>query len=373
MDILTKRHENVPVPRPRTATVTAATVAAKVGLSRATVTHVLNGRAAEMQIRPETQQRVRDAAQELGYRANALARSVRTGKSGMIGYLVDDVHYEPYWHTLAGAMSEAETEGFTLKVMSATPCTFEERIRQCMELRLEGLLVRVVLDKSPLYEEAKRTGIPVVTVDEWVAQPFGIRVSADDSIGCKAAISHLTSLGHRKIGFISSGFSLQPEGSVMLRESLYLQEMKAHNLSVPSGYIVHEAMPVYGQGGHVTHDAGSGIAAANALLDHPATRPTAIFCWRDEAAFAAIQACQLKGLKVPDDISIVGFSDLSAAWLSNPPLTTCVSPWEEMGKMAMRQLLDGLREDFDPSPREILIPTDLVVRESSGPVPVSQS
>lgn len=369
---MAKRREDEAVHLPRTGKVTAATVAAKAGLSRATVTHVLNGRGVEMQIRPETQQRVLDAARELGYRANALARSVRTGKSGMIGYLVDDVHYEPYWHTLVGAMSEAEQEGFTLKVLSATSETFGERIRQCMELRLEGLVVRVVLDKGPLYEEANRACIPVVTVDEWVAQPFGIRVTADDSIGCSAALSHLTELGHRKIGFISSGFAHEPAGSINARESLYLQEMAAHGLLVPNGYITHESMPVYGRGVHVTHDTRSGMAAANAMLDHPAGRPTAIFCWRDEAALIAILACHLKGLQVPQDISIVGFSDLTAAWLSNPPLTTCASPWEEMGQMAMRQLVGSLKEGFDPSPREILIPTGLVVRESSGPAPESR-
>ncbi len=364
-----RRHEEDAPQLSRSGPVTAAMVAAKAGLSRATVTHVLNGRAVEMQIRPETQQRVLDAARELGYRANALARSVRTGKSGMIGYLVDDVHYEPYWHTLVGAMAAAEHEGFTLKVLSATAETFNERVRQCMELRLEGLMLRVVLDKRPLYEEVIRAGMAVATVDEWVPQPYGIRVSADDAVGCHEAVSHLAALGHTRIAFISSGFESQPTEGMLNREGLFLREMALQGLEVREGYIARERMPVYGRGASVKHDSESGLTAAGNLLDHPAGRPTAIFCWRDEAALVAIQACQRRGLRVPRDISIVGFSDLSAAWLSSPPLTTCVSPWEEMGQTAMRELVNSLKTGFDPAPREIAVPSGLIVRGSTGSVP----
>ncbi len=366
---MAKRQEDDAPRLSRSGPVTAAMVAAKAGLSRATVTHVLNGRAAEMQIRPETQQRVLQAARELGYRANALARSVRTGKSGMIGYIVDDVHYEPYWHTLVGAMAEAEQEGFTMKVLTATAETFAERIKQCMELRLEGLLLRVVLDKRPLYDEANRAGIAVVTVDDWVVQPYGIRVSADDSKGCCEALEHLIELGHRKIAFISSGFESQPTEGILDREGLFLREMESRGLEVPEGYIARERMYVYGRGKQEVHDASSGLAAAEALLNHPAGRPTAIFCWRDEAALVAMQACQRRGIRVPEEISIVGFSDLSAAWLSSPPLTTCASPWEEMGQTAMRELMRSLKEGFNPTPQEILLPSSLIVRESTGRVP----
>ena len=100
--------------------------------------------------------------------------------------------------------------------------------------------------------------------------------------------------------------------------------------------VTRETMLVYG-GTKMGRDAATGLAAADALLEHPAGRPTAIFCWRDEAALVAIQACHRRGLRVPEDISVVGFSDISAAWLCDPPLTTCQSPWEEMGRTAVRQ------------------------------------
>ena len=342
------------------------TIAMHLGVSRATVSHVLNGRSVEQHIRSETQSRVLEMAQELGYRPNALARSVRSGKSQMIGYLVSAPRYEPYWNTIIGALDEAEQNGFTLKVLSVTPCTFAERIRQCMELRLGGLIVRINHDKSTLFAEANRVGLPVVTVDESVPQTFGVRVNADDALGCRAALDHLTDLGHHRIGFISSGFIGQSLEHVPTREELFLLQMAARGLDVPDGYVTRETMLVYGRE-REGHEPASGLAAADALLEHPAGRPTAIFCWRDEAALVAIQACHRRGLRVPEDISVVGFSNLNAAWLCDPPLTTCQSPWEEMGRTAVRQLVNAVGGEFDPSPREILIPSGLVVRQSSGP------
>jgi LacI family transcriptional regulator len=116
-------------------------------------------------------------------------------------------------------------------------------------------------------------------------------------------------------------------------------------------------------------DTSTVLKATNALLDHPAGRPTAIFCWRDETALITIRGCRLRGLRVPEDISVVGFSNINASRLSDPPLSTCMSPWDEMGRTAMQQLVRVLGGEFDPSPQTILIPSGLIVRQSSGPVP----
>ncbi len=347
-----------------------ADVAKKAGVARSTVSRVLGEHQdATLRIPQATRQRILDAARELDYRPNALARSVRSGKSRMIGYLVNAPRYEPYWNTLVGALTEAEQEGFTLKVLSVTPETFAERIQQCMELRLGGLIVRVSQDKIPLYEEAGRAGIPVVTVDEGLPQPFGVRVTADDALGCRMALSHLLELGHRKIGFLSSGFHLPFARPAPPRERLFLEAMAARGLDVPDGYVTHETMLVYGREAEAGLDVSTALAAAEALLKHPAGRPTAIFCWRDEAAMIAIRACRLSGLRVPQDISVVGFSDISAARLCDPPLTTCVSPWEEMGRTAVRQLIRAAAEGFDPSPQTFLLASGFVSRQSSGLAP----
>ena len=196
-----------------------------------------------------------------------------------------------------------------------------------MELRLGGLIVRVSQDKSLLYEEAGRAGIPIVTVDEGLPQPFGVRVTADDALGCRAALSHLVELGAPEDRLPFQRFpSPASLGPLPPRERLFREEMAAQGLDVPDGYVTHETMLVYGREAEAGLDVSTALAATEALLKHPAGRPTAIFCWRDEAALVAIRACRRQGLRVPEDISVVGFSDIRAARLCDPPLTTCVSP-----------------------------------------------
>jgi DNA-binding LacI/PurR family transcriptional regulator len=353
----------------RAARPTVTTIAEHLGLSRSTVTGVLTGRAAELRIRPETQRRVLEVAQELGYHPNALARSVRSGKSHMIGYLVNDPHYEPYWNTIIGALAEAEASGFTLKLLSVDSRTLGQRVEQCMQLRLAGVIARVTQDPRSLFEAADRAALPVVMVDQDVPRPFGVRVAADDSFGCRAAVSHLVGLGHRRIAFLSHGFDAAGITLIPERERLFLEEMAARGLEVPPGYVARETMLVYGPETADGLDPSTVAAATDSLLSHPAGRPTALFCWRDETALIAIRACRRAGLRVPEDISVVGFSDIRAAQLSDPTLTTCRSPWEEMGRTAVRQLVQALEADFDPSPRTVLLPSGFVARESSGPAP----
>lgn len=347
-----------------------ADIAAKVGVSRSTVSFVLNGRHDDnVRIPAITRQRILDATEELGYRPNHLAQSVALGKTRMIGYFVEEPRYEPYWATIIGALGEAEELGFTLKVLSIKPDTLKDRLRQAIGLRLSGLIVRFNFDKSAIFEEATRAKIPVVTVDEGAAQPFGSLVAADDASGCREAIKHLVQLGHKKIAFISSGFARVNQSSEDIRasrEQLFRREMVRQNCEVPEGYVTYDSMLVYGSEVKETVNASSVVRATNALLSHPAGRPSAIFCWRDETAMIAISVCQDRGLRVPDDISIVGFSNISASRFFNPPLSTVQTPWEEIGRLAVTQLLHRLGRDFDPTPDTHLIPTTFIARRSSG-------
>ncbi|RYF47463.1 MAG: LacI family transcriptional regulator [Cytophagaceae bacterium] len=351
--------------------ITMTDIATKVGVSRATVSHVLTDyKGKNVRISESTRQRILETAAEMGYRPNQLARSVASGKIRMIGYLVDEPDYEPYWNTIIGSLAEAEELGFALKVLSVKEETLAERIQQCIGFRLGGLIVRVNNDKSLIFEEANRAQMPVVVVDEGVTQPFGANVVADDAPGCSAAIEHLTHLGHTRIAFISSGFpqlhnGLKDIGSS--REELFRQAMQRRGLAVPDGYVTYETMFVFGQHIERNETVQSAIEATQALLDHPQGPPTAIFCWRDETAMIAIRACRGRGLRVPEDISVVGFSDLSSARFFDPPLTTVKSPWNELGRMAMRQVVQRISEGFTPEPSTHVVPSGFIIRQSTGP------
>ena len=353
--------------------VTMSDIALKAGVSRTAVSHVLGGGHLEsVRVSEATRQRILNAADSLGYRPNQLARAVALGKTRMIGYLVSEPNYEPTWKTIMGALAEAEALGFTLKVLSVTRETFAERVRQCVELRLGGIVASLLGGHRVVFEEANRAQIPVAIVDPGVAQPFGANVIADDAIGLNAAIEHLLALGHRRIGFISSGFSqlFGGKGDIgTAREELFGRVMQNRDLSVPAGYILHETMDVLGAHSDDEANIRSALAATRALLMHAEGRPTAICCWRDETAMVAIRACVEHGLRVPQDISVVGFSDLSASRFFMPPLSTVQSPWDTLGRMAVRQLCHRMEEDFTPDPTTHFVPASFVARQSTGPAP----
>lgn len=356
--------------------ITMSDIASKAGVSRTAVSAVLNGGSLEnVRLAAETRQRILEVAEELGYRPNQLARAVALGKTRMIGYLIDEPRYEPYWNITVGALEAAEELGFTLKVLSVTNDTLADRVRQCTELRLGGLVARVNGDKSLIFEEANKAKIPVVTVDESVPQPSGIRVTSDDVPGISLVLEHLTQLSHRKIGFISSGFpKLYPTtdntGDIgTAREQLFRREMAVRGMELPEGYVNHDTVMVFGHTAELTIDDSSAQAATDTLLTHSQGRPTAIFCWRDETALFAIRECRRQGLRVPEDISVVGFSDISAARLCEPPLSTVKTPWASIGRLAIHQLTQRMDETFDPAPVTHLLPTTFIARKSSGPAP----
>lgn len=356
--------------------ITMSDIASRAGVSRTAVSAVLNGGSLEnVRLAVETRRRILQAAEELGYRRNQLARAVALGKTGMIGYLVDEPRYEPYGKIMVGALEAAEELGFTLKLLSVSGHTLAERVRQCTELRLSGLVARVAGDKHLLFEEANHARIPVVTVDEGIPHPFGTRITSDDAPGIGNVLEHLTQLGHRKIGFIGSGFpGLYPTpentGDIgTAREELFRRAMAERKLELPEGYVTRETTMVFGHAAESAIDDSSARAATDALLSHPAGRPTAIFCWRDETAIFAIQQCRRQGLRVPEDISVVGFSDISAARLFEPSLSTVQTPLESIGRLAVQRLAQRMDEAFDPAPTTHLVPTTFVARASSGPVP----
>lgn len=346
-------------------------IAEKAGVSRSAVSFVLNNRP-NTGIPEGTRQRIIEAAKEMGYRPNQLARSVASGKTRMIGYLVSVPNYEPTWKTIMGALAEAEALGLTLKVLSVTRETFAERVRQCVELRLGGIVTSLLGGHHVVFEETSRAQIPVAIVDPGVAQPFGANVLADDAVGLNAAVEHLRQLGHRRIGFISSGFA-QLFGGIgdigTAREALFARIMENHGLSLPTGYITHEIMDVFGPNADAEANCYSVLAATHALLKHSDGRPTAICCWRDETAMVAIQACEAAGLRVPQDISIMGFSDLSTARFFRPPLSTVQSPWDELGRMAVHQLGQRMEDEFSAEPTTHFVPASFVARKSTGPAP----
>lgn len=339
--------------------VTMDQIAQRAGVSQATVSYVLNQRHRATRISEGTRQRVLSTARELGYRRNALAHAMVTGKNPVIALLAWAPEGEVVARVLGGALDAAEEQQYTIKVLRLHNNQIDYRtIERCIELRIAGALVMFLghdtLDH--LRHELEHYAVPVAIVDSSFPQTGGIRVVSDDLLGCHQAVEHLVRLGHRRIAFLSG----RPgSAATTMRELGFRAAMAAFALPIPPGYLVQG----WWEPGTIRH-------VTEHLLKHPDGRPTAIVCASDETAMVVLRTARKQGLRVPHDLSVIGYADLTMAALADPPLTSVAQPFAEMGRAAVHHLLRAASKGddaaADPAVNQAL-PTRLIVRESTAP------
>lgn len=337
--------------------VTMNDIAARAGVAQSTVSYVLNGQHEKMGISVETCQRIHAAAADLGYRRNSLARAMVTGRNQVLAMLIAYPDYEQVGSMLQGALEAADEAGYSIKVLyCGNPETEAECIERCFELRVAGI---ITLHARPallrrLYKESARHGVPVATLDSSFPQPGGIRVISDDRQGMGQAVDHLVQLGHRAIALLS----VSNDGAAALREAGYQEALHRHGIEAAPSYLVHA--------GGYWNDAQA-AAAVRQLLAAPAP-PTALICVGDALAMVAMRTARRLGVSVPEQLAVVGYSDLAMAQRADPPLTTIAQPFRDMGRHVVRHTLAAI--DAVPaggrSPLVELLPTELVVRESTA-------
>jgi LacI family transcriptional regulator len=351
--------------------VTQKQIAERLGISRQLVGFALNGGGT---VSARMRRQIQDAAREMGYRPNEIARTMATGRSRVLGFLVPNPELENVARMLTGALEEAEATDYFVKVLRLRSETdMREVIERCAALRLAGVMVGLLPHDrlNRLFAEFDRFGIPVALMDCGHTLPLVPCILSNDLQGCRAALDHLISLGHRRIGFLAGP---RGEGSADMREQGYRETMAARGLPVREEDIAR------GHWGRApqTDD------AALALLNRPAPeRPTAVFCVDDKSALVALRIARSLLLFVPGDVSIVGFANLTMAEYSDPPLTTVAQPFSEMGRVAVRRLLTTVaardadetdsgeseeeKENRGIEPSRELLPTRLIVRGSTAP------
>lgn len=340
---------------------TMADIARRAGVSRATASYVLNDRQAEMRISDETCARVREAMRELGYRRNDLARAVKSGKSYVLGYLRMG-HTELEVEIQEGVLKTATEAEYLLKLLAWDNAPVTQVARLCVEQRLAGVVARcwpLVQDTITFFTELESYGIPVVFVDdslEGMALPQMSWVTSDDDQGIWLGVEHLVGLGHRDIAFVG-GYLDRRHPQEFQRMISFRQAMEKYGLSVPDEFILEAKwnIPLIEK-------------LTRQLFQEGTLHPTALFCGGAEPALVAIRTIRRLGLRVPEDVSVMGYSDFSFATLMDPALTTISQPFEEMGAVATRILLKKLqnpdREEEGSS--RVLLPTKLIARESTA-------
>lgn len=323
-------------------------VAARAGVSVATVSKVINERYG---VAADTYARVRAVIAELGYEASLVAQSLRNTQTNVIGILVADL--EPFsTELLKGAADAIRGSGFELVVYSAggrvgDHVGWERRYLS----RLSGTLVDGAVLVTPTVVDVSY-GAPVVAVDPHTGPSEFPTIDSDNLKGAQIAVEHLLGLGHRRIGMLTGRPDLQ---SARLREEGYRSALAAAGVSVEEGLVRIGA-----------YDPEVSSAAAVELLSLP-DRPTAVFAANDLTAIATIESAAELGLRVPADLSVVGFDNVPESALCTPPLTTVEQPIREMGRRAVEMLI-GLVRGEPAEATHLTLATRLVVRDSTGAI-----
>jgi LacI family transcriptional regulator, galactose operon repressor len=332
--------------------VTIREIADLAGVSVATVSRVMNGRD---DVAPETRELVQKVVREYGYTTNRNARALSAGRTGLLGATVPFVHPAYFSFILSGAAEAAYDRDMRL-VLCATQDEHEREVtllERLMQGTTDGGLLILPQESSDELEVLLETGYRFVVVDPLL--PLNDRipaVSASHSAGADLAMKHLLSLGHRRIGAITG-----PRGWLATEDRLrgYYAALGSAGI-LPSPELVLEGQ----------FQIEPGRLAARRLLDLHEP-PTAIFAFNDNIAIGAIQAARERGLRVPEDLSIIGFDDLEAAEIVTPALTTIRQPLAEMGRMAV-SLLERLIEGQRIEALHVELRTQLIVRGSTGPL-----
>ncbi len=330
--------------------VTITDVARAAGVSVATVSKVVNGRYG---VAATTAERVQQVVTELGYESSLIASSLRRTHTNVIGILV--AGFDPFaTELLKGISANALGKGYELLAYSGAIADdnavgWEQRSLS----RLGGTLIDGAIILTPTVVLPSTT-VPVVAVDPHTGTGGAHVVDADNADGARAATRHLIDLGHRRIAHIRGRTDLM---SAILREKGYRQSLEEAGIAYDPALVL--------DGGY---RAAWSVDAARELLTRPRPdRPTAIFAANDLSAFAVLQVAEELGLRVPQDVSVVGFDDIPEAARTTPRLTTVAQPLQEMGADAFTMLLALL--DGRTAQAHVRRPASLVVRRSTAAPP----
>jgi DNA-binding LacI/PurR family transcriptional regulator len=333
--------------RPRHPTI--VDVAERAGVSKSLVSLVMRG---APNVSDEKRLAVTKAAEEIGYRPNAVARSLVRRRSYVIGVMVSDLHNPYFTEVMDGVEVAARADGYHALFNSGgrTAAGEADAIDTLLQLRTDGVVMAGPV-LPPRRIALVASSVPVVVVARHSRSPAHDSITNDDRMGARLAVDHLVALGHRRVAHVDGGSGA---GSAQ-RLAGFLEAMERHGLSA-SATVVR---------GSFTEEGGrDGVTA----VVRGRRRATAIFVGNDLAAVGALDALDHHGLRVPEDVSLVWYDNIALAGLGHIDLTTIDQPRREMGVTAVRLLLERRDEDRR-SARHLVVPPSLVVRGSTGPPP----
>lgn len=308
------------------------------------------------QVKPATAARVLRAAQALGYRPNPIARSLKTARTQSIGLVIPDLTNPLVPPLVRGAEDVFSSAGYVVWIVNTDndPAREAAQVQSLRSRQVDGLLVATARRSHPFLESLHAEGVPMVLANRCPDAGGIASVAADNATGTDAAVRHLVALGHSRIAHVAGPQDLST-GLTRLRG--YLQARRDCGLP-DDPRLVAECR---------AWTEAEGLRALGELLDADVGL-TAVVAGHDRIALGCYAALSARGLRCPEDVSVVGFNDMPYMGKMYPPLTTVRVAHHDVGAEAARMLLEELAHPDRPS-RTVFLPTSLVVRGSTGPVP----
>jgi LacI family transcriptional regulator len=324
-------------------------VAARAGVSAITVSRALNNTG---YVSPDTRRRIYAAVAELDYVPNAVASSLRSSKTQLLALLLTDIT-NPFWTTVARAVEDvAMASGYGVLLCN----TDEDRAKEASYLdlllrrQIDGLVVAPTSESTQILRNLKKRRVPFVLVDRLVSGVEADNVRGDSRQGAYDMTAHLLSTGYRRIGMLSGPLTVSTAEE---RVAGYLDAHAGYGVAPDPGLIF------YG-----SYSAIWSFQVTRELMSQ-AAYPDAIFAANNFIALGVLEALRLQGIRVPEDVAVVCFDDTPRYDSSPPFLTTVMQPAQQMGQVAAGLLLDRLA-DPEREIREIVLPTELIIRASCG-------
>ena len=345
--------------------VTIREVAKESGFSSSTVSIVLNNSRLARYIPDSTKKRVQRAAKKLGYRPNVFARTLRNQRTHTVGVMVFDMT-DPYCIPILRGIENALYEASFLPILTDVHNDrnrFERYLEMLLDRRVEALIVVAnwLFVDIDVLGDLEKNNIPTAMIGRELRASSISSVIVDNELGAHAAIEHLFSLGHREIAFLRGPRQITDTEPRWRGIKTFA---KAHGLSIPSDLILD--LP---ESSNPLSSFEAGRSLTEELIGKE-KKFTAIMAFDDMTAFGAIRALSNRGIKVPEQCSVIGFDDIAQSSLVTPALTTVRQPMPEMGKMAVSIVAEAIKALHDKQPitaQHRKLAPELIVRDSSRP------
>jgi LacI family transcriptional regulator len=337
--------------KPAARTPDIRTVAATAKVSIATVSRTING---SPLVSDRLSKRVWQAIKQLNYFPNSHARTLVSGRSRLFGIIVENIT-NPFFPELIRSFEEiAVAHGYEILVSSSNsdPTVLTTCVRRMLERKVEGVAVMTFGEEEPVLDQLVHRNVPIVLAEFKLDDPKASTILMDYSTGICAAVNHLAKLGHSRIAFLAGPHKLH---SAITRENDFRAAMKAAGLAIQKKWVI--------ECDHTLKGGVAGYGQLQALVP----RPTAIVCSNDMTAIGVLRAAYMEGLRVPQDLSVIGLDDIDFAEFTLPPLTTICLSRAELARAAFEALRQQAEDPGNPKmQREFLVSTSLVVRGSTA-------